>query len=249
MSMRVYQSKLDPYEDWILENYTNHTSYKALAEEMNQVFDIEISPYTLKDWLHKHVDGVIYGVRGEWSEEDLKFLRNNYTKGTDYVAKRLNRSKQAVGGMAFRLGLKVGDGVKHQPQRVKRGTIWRSDPPGKPPKLVIKITDGHAGRMSLSRYVYTWHNGPIPEGGVIIFLDGDSTNCHISNLYCGTPLLAYQICRNIHYKSHDPEITKTLIKYYELRNALGINADEFKAYERKLARKYKMEGLICESEI
>ena len=236
IDMHVYQSKLDPYRGWILENYTKYTSYKALAKELSAVFNIEISPYTLKDWLHKHIDGIIYGVRGEWSKNDIEFLRNNYTKGADYISKELGRSKSAVTGMAFRLGLKVGDKIKHQPQRAKRGTIRKDISPDKSPRMMIKISDGHEGWMPLARYVWVWHNGSIPKGGVIIFLDGDSTNCQLSNLYCTTQLVARQVMTNIHYKSHNSEITKTLIKYYELRNALGIDADAFKAYERKYGR-------------
>ena len=232
--MRVYKSKLDPYKDWILENYTKYDSYKDLANKISEVFDIEVSPYTLKDWLRKHVEGTVYGVRGEWSEEEITFLKENYSKGVSYISKKLGRSKQSVTGMAFRLNLKVGDKVKHQPQRVKRGTIRKDDIPNKPPRMMIKISDGHDGWIPLARYVWMWHNEPIADGNVIIFLDGDSTNCHISNLSCISQKVSYQVMTNWHYKSHNPEITKTLIKYYELRNALGFDGDSFKAYERKL---------------
>jgi len=34
----------------------------------------------------------------------------------------------------------------------------------------------------LHRHVWEQHNGPIPEGGVITFIDGDNHNCDISNL-------------------------------------------------------------------
>lgn len=229
---RVYHSKCDPYRKWLIENYAKHSSYKSLSDELYKTHNVQISPYTIKDWLHKHVDGTIYGVRGEWSEEEIEFIRNNYTKGVSYISKKLDRSKSSVSAFAFRLGLKVGN-TKHQPQKTKRGTISIINEPNKPPRLVIKITDGHDGWMPLARYVWMWHNGSIPKNGIIIFLDGDTTNCHISNLYCATPLLARQINNNVHYKTHNAEITKTLIKYYELRNAMGLTCTDVKNMERK----------------
>ena len=233
---RIYYSKCDPYSDWLLENYDKYSSYQAVSDGLNDIFHVLISPYTIKDWLHKHVEGMIYGVRGEWSEEDLEFLKVNYDKGHRWLSEQLGRSISSITAIAHRLGLRTD--IRHQPQRAKRGSIRAVDQKDKPPRMMIKIHDGHEGWMPLARYVYTWHNGPIPEDGIIIFLDGDSTNCHISNLYCATPLLARQINNNVHYKSHNAEITKTLIKYYELRNAMGLNCTDVKNFERKFMKDY-----------
>ncbi len=233
---RIYCSKCDPYSDWLLENYDKYSSYQAISDGLNDIFDIRISPYTIKDWLHKHVEGVIYGVRGEWSEEDLEFLKANYDKGHQWLSKQLGRSRSSITGISHRLGLRTD--IRHQPMRMKPGTITVIRNKNKPPRLYIKVGSGGRDRMPLARYVWMWHNGPIPEDGIIIFLDGDSTNCHISNLYCATPLLARQINNNVHYKSHNAEITKTLIKYYELRNAMGLNCADVKNLERKFMKNY-----------
>ena len=246
--MRVYHSQFDPYHDWIMANYSKYTDYASVAKALSKEFNIEVKPTSLRYYLNRQVGSIVFGVRGEWTESDINFLKENYTKGVDYIVKNLGRSKSSVVGMAHRLGVRVD--TAHQPQRSKLGTIRIQKEEGKPPRLFIKVSRGSEGWMNLSRYVYTWHNGPIPDDGVIIFLDGDSTNCHISNLYCGTPLLAYQITNNPRYKSKNPEITRTLIKYYELRNALGLTCDDCKNLDRKFAKYWgenqcKMEDIQC----
>ena len=236
MYMRVYHSKCDPYSKWLLRNYSKHPSYHALSDKLYEIYGERISPYTIKDWLNKHVDGQVYGVRGEWSEEEIEFLKANYNKGQRWLSEKLGRSISAIAGISHRLGLRTD--TRHQPMRMKPGTITTICYKNKPPRVYIKIGSGGRDRMPLARYVWMWHNGLIPEDGVIIFLDGDTTNCHISNLYCATPLLARQINNNVHYKSHNAEITKTLIKYYELRNAMGLTCTDVKNLERKFNKCY-----------
>ena len=67
----------------------------------------------------------------------------------------------------------------------------------------------------------------------IIYLNGDNSNYQLDNLYLASIRVSYQVVTNKHYQTGDPEITKSLIKYYELRNALGINYEEWKKIEYK----------------
>ena len=62
-------------------------------------------------------------------------------------------------------------------------------------------------------------NGPIPEDGVIIFLDGDGGNCNLENLYCVSKKINAMMSR---YKWHfeNVEMKKAAIKWCELYYAL-----------------------------
>ena len=58
------------------------------------------------------------------------------------------------------------------------------------------------------RYVWEQHNGPIPKGMCIAFLDGDTMNCDISNLICVTrSSLTYVNKKKLRHE--DPEVMKT----------------------------------------
>ena len=103
------------------------------------------------------------------------------------------------------------------------------------------------GWLTAGRAVWEQHNGPMPEGYKIIYLDGDPGNYQIENLYLADAKTQYQVVNNVHYKSHEPEITKTLIKYYELRNALGVDCWEWQRISRKF--NYIMEDLECTNSV
>lgn len=67
------------------------------------------------------------------------------------------------------------------------------------------------------RYIWEKHNGKIPKGYDIAFLDGDRTNTNIDNLV----LLKHDACisfANRELKSKDREITKTQVQIAELKS-------------------------------
>ena len=58
-------------------------------------------------------------------------------------------------------------------------------------------------------------NGPIPEGCLIVHLDGNQTNCELENLYCITPQMRAVMNRN-GWLTKDPVLTLTAIRWCEL---------------------------------
>ena len=74
--MRVYKSKLDPYKDWIMEHWSEYEDYESLGRALSKEVGIDISQYTLRDFLRKHLGTTsVYGVRGGWSKNEIAFLR------------------------------------------------------------------------------------------------------------------------------------------------------------------------------
>jgi hypothetical protein len=68
------------------------------------------------------------------------------------------------------------------------------------------------------RLVWEAANGPIPPGHVIIFLDGDTTNCELSNLQLVTQA-ENQMLNKRHLRSDDPDLTKSAIMVAKVRVA------------------------------
>lgn len=51
--------------------------------------------------------------------------------------------------------------------------------------IMIKVAEPNKWRLK-HNVIWEEHNGLIPKGNVVIFLDGDKTNCNIDNLVCIT---------------------------------------------------------------
>lgn len=256
--MRFMAAILDPYKDWILEHMDNyHTSYE-LMDALKENFGIDVNRNTLKSYFRRTIGRTtIYGTH-EFSEKEKeiikKYFPNNGAATTaaliDYFL-NISRPATSVQAVANKIGIKCN------PERVHRalcekakysqqakiqsvGTVRAETNKDGLTFYRMKAADGRwkpAGRV-----VWEQHNGPMPKDWKIIYLDGDQSNYNIENLYAAPNKLQYQIIRNKHYKSGNPEITKTLIKFYELRNALGMDCWEFQALTRKFDRLLELEG-------
>jgi hypothetical protein len=70
-------------------------------------------------------------IRNEWTKEDVRYLTAHAgTVRSDVIAKNLGRSKDAVKHMAYKLGIKLGLGLKSGPEpkskTIPGGTLcWR----------------------------------------------------------------------------------------------------------------------------
>lgn len=70
----------------------------------------------------------------------------------------------------------------------------------------------------LHRAVWEEHNGPLPEGMMISFRDGNKQNCDISNLMLITKAENVQLSR-WGLRSEDPDITDASLNLIRLKNA------------------------------
>ena len=72
-----------------------------------------------------------------------------------------------------------------------------------------------------TKHQWLWEQtyGEVPEGHIVIFLDGDRTNFNLDNLYCTSRKIQTVMMRNKWF-SDNPEITLTAIKWAELHYAI-----------------------------
>lgn len=110
--------------------------------------------------------------------------------------------------------------------RYKKGNIpWTRKPIGTISKardgyLWIKYREsrgnkGRDGWMQLHRYIWQQHNGPIPDGHIVIFLDGNRENCDIRNLAAVSKAEHIEMTRS-ELRSGDPDLTATGIAVAKL---------------------------------
>lgn len=109
--------------------------------------------------------------------------------------------------------------------------------------LKIKVTDRYSGRYRWKnwkhkqRLVWEEHNGPVPEGHNIIFLDGDRTNCDISNLAC-VSLAENAILNNKKFRIDEhPELTQAGVSVVKIQER--IKRRNQKKRERKMMKNPK----------
>jgi len=92
--------------------------------------------------------------------------------------------------------------------------------------LVQKISEPNQWEY-VHRMVWEEHNGPIPDGMCVVFLDGDPLNCSIENLDLITRAEHARLNQG-HLRSCDPELTKTGILVARLMTATGKKKKELK---------------------
>ncbi len=148
----------------------------------------------------------------------------------------MNVSGEALRHRADRIGLNK----KLNRGRVKTGELMRNHrvfPVGTETIfggiVLVKVSDvrgsyhnpsphGHkdGGNWRKKAYI-NWENayGSIPEGKRLVYLDGNSLNCDVNNLYFTDVGIQMHVARH-GYLSENRDLTLAAIKWYELRNAL-----------------------------
>lgn len=246
------KAALDQYQDWILEHKDDYHTLMDLIAALKDNFGIDVKRNTIKSWFRRRFGiTTIYGTH-EFSNEEMEFIKKYYPdNGPEKTAHMINelfhtnRTYNSVSLTANKNGIKVSQKYLSDLAREKskkmvdvirrdQGSVRMEIGASGKPVYRMKVADGVWRTAGI--VIWEQANGPIPKGYKLIYLDGDSSNYQLDNLYLASHKLQYQVIRNRHYKSGNPEITKSLIKYYELRNVLGIDWREWQRIEKKFER-------------
>ena len=248
MPAKKGNSIYDPYKDWILEHMGDYHTLVELMDALNTKFGIRVNRNTIKSWFRRTIGiTTIYGTH-EFSKEEVEIIKKYYPKygsiKTTEVINELyntNRTRNSVMNIAAKNGIKVDDDVRKEMNKGHTkigkaiGTV-RAEYKNDKVFYRMKAADGRWRTAGI--VIWEEANGPIPKKHKLIYLDGDSSNYKLDNLYLVDTKTQYQVIVNKHYKSGNPEITKALIKYYELRNALGVDCWEWQNIQKKFERKF-----------
>ena len=187
-------------------------------------------------------------MRDQLTKEQLEFIRERYpTTGAKALIDEfnatfnLNRKPQYLNTIASKYGIRMEKeaykAVYKGIGEVPIGTVSKNAHNG---RYYVKVrTDrrSSANWQEAGKYMWEKHNGPVPKGSVVIFLDNNPEHWDdINNLMCITQKQARQLMA-AGYRSEDPEITKTGLLLFELRDTIGISSDDFRQYTRKYDRK------------
>lgn len=191
-------------------------SSKEMAERCNERFGTDWTPTGMKQFRQRH--GIKSGLTG-W-----------YQKGHPPGTK----------------GKTLEEICKNDPEKLARARATQFKKGQKPPNempvgTIVVSTDGYKLRKKqmegglwerwemLHRAVWVEHNGPIPEGMVVSFKDGNKLNCDISNLMLITRSENAQI-RPL--RSEDPDITDAALAMVRLKNAVKERRKDAKGKDK-----------------
>lgn len=177
--------------------------------------------HTYSDEVKKFIEE---NVRGNTSTELTRMVNDNF--GTNYG---VNNIRAYMKNHKLRNGLDTSFKKGHTPANkgkkgicgrgcektwFKKGQIPSNHRPvgseridGKDGYILIKVAEPNKWKHK-HRVIWEQHNGPIPKGYVVIFLDGDKLNLDINNL----KLISrheLKILNTEGLKSNDAEITET----------------------------------------
>lgn len=181
-------------------------SSKEMAEMVNEKFGTDFSPTQMKSFRQRH--GIKSGVTG-W------FQKGN-APGTK--------------------GKTLEEICKHDPEKLARARATQfkkgQKPPNEFPVGTIRVaTDGYKIRKKqmegtqwerwefLHRAIWEEHNGPIPEGMMVSFRDGDKLNCSIDNLMLVTKAENVALTK-LRLRSEDPDLTEAGLNLIRLKKAV-----------------------------
>lgn len=198
--MKVFGEKYTDDEAAFLREYAPGHSYKEITMEFNSRFpDRTRGINQIRAFLKNH--HISTGRTGQFEKGHVP--ANKGKKG--HCSKGCEKGWFKEGNVP----------INHNPVGTES---CRKDKNGKA-YIHVKVAEPNKWRM---KHILEWerHNGPVPKGMIVTFLDGDTLNTSIENLVMidrGTHLRINQI----HLRTKNPEINRSAFKIGELMAAIG----------------------------
>lgn len=193
----------EEFEKFIRENIKGKT-VDEMAKMINERFGIKLTPNQVRVYKKKH--GIVSGL-------DCRFSvgHSPWSKG-----------RKMPYGWGGDTRFKPGS-VPHNHREIGFETI------NKDGYIVVKVQEEGTQRQRWKfKHLIEWekHNGPVPKGYMVIFLDGNKLNCDIENLAMISRQEHIEMVR-LKLRFDDPELTK-----------LGVNISRVnrKIKDRKKAK-------------
>lgn len=183
-------------------------SSKEMAEMCNEKFGTDWTPTGMKQFRQRH--GIKSGETGWYQKGHVP--ANKGKKLEEYVTdpERAADIRRRIAGTQFKKG--------HSPQNeLPIGSIVISSSGYKLRKK--QMTGGQWDRWEfLHRALWVEHNGPIPEGMLVTFRDGNKANCDLDNLMLVTRGENATLTK-LELRSQDPDLTETGLNLIRLKRA------------------------------
>lgn len=170
-------------DEYIANNYSG-CSPAEMSRRVNKVFGFDFSADQLRTFYRKH--GLKSGCNASFFEGEVKkyILEKYETTGPKRMTEMVNTkfglsiSVEQMRSLYYNHGLVSDD--PHRFATLPPGSEHRSGSGG----IVVKVSGVGDTAVYVPKHKMIWEqaNGPIPENCVLVFLDGDKTNCSLKNL-------------------------------------------------------------------
>ena len=231
MSRNVHHYQWTPEMDATLKELYGLWTSREIAQIINDEYGTGYSKSAIDNRIYtKKLSTKVPGHR--YTKEQNEWLSKNITKYTypDLVAAfnekfHTSQSYYNIKSHCIRKGFKGGRSEQ------KGYKNWRSTPIGTETiyngRIYVKVSDAPTSRTNKNHManwvgkehlVWEQHHGEIPEGYVIVHLDGDPLNCDISNLECTTISIQGSITRP--FQGTSPDVKRCAIKMKTLEKIL-----------------------------
>lgn len=194
-------------EAFILANYKG-VGPKEMQGLVNEKFGTAFTHQQIKSYYSRH--HISSGLTGYFEKG-----RSSYNKGlkqTDFMSpeaiERTKATRFRKGRIPHNGGTPIGEIRWRKETRSRHGYYW------------IKTAQPNVWQLY---HVYLWEqaNGPVPDGHMVTYCDGDSRNCCLENLILETK--AQHAVKNYtfrHLKAYDKESAEVLNQMADLKMAV-----------------------------
>ena len=231
MSRNVHHYLWTPEMDATLKKLYGHWSSREIAQIINDEYGTGYSKSAIDNRITvKQLSTKEPGH--SYTKEEDEWLCQNLLKYTykDLVVAFNQTFHTSIGYYALKSHC-IGKGFKGGTSVDKGYKNWRFAPIGTESiyngRIYVKVSDAPASRMAKNhmanwtekgRLVWEQHHGKIPEGYVIVYLDGNPLNCDISNLECTTNSINGQL--SVPCKGTSADLKRCAIKMKTLEKIL-----------------------------
>ncbi len=158
MSRHIYSEA----EAEFMNDFAWGHSYKEITAAVNGKFNLSLRENQVKAYMKNH--GMKTGRDGRFEKGHVPANKGKHTQTKGHMAET-----QFKKGQTPKNHLPVGSVRIRCSRKGRKPYVWE------------KVAEPNVWRM---KHVLEWekHNGPVPEGKIVIFADGDTLNTDISNL-------------------------------------------------------------------
>lgn len=207
-------------KEWLISNFNNYPNYNLLTESFNEKFGTNIRMSGIYTFLKNNKLIKRKNESYNLADCELKFLRDNihklsFEKLTNSFNVKFGKrySRRRIEHICFKNGFYRNG--KDLP--IGSETLICN---GKYTLIKVSEEKERSERWKLKhRKVYEDFFGEIPDGKVVFFLDGNTHNFDISNLYLTEKRIVY-LLKNNKWITNDIELNLTMLKWCELYYSL-----------------------------
>jgi len=188
---------------WVRVNYPD-MPVRVLTEAFNVEFDKQLTVDQLKTFVHNH--GINSGRTGCFVKGQARPPGSGMKPGE-------------TNSTSFRKGSVPPNLKPLWDERFSSGELLMKVPQRNP------YTGAPTRYLSKKVWVWTHENGPVPQGHVLLSVDGDNCNCDIENIECITLPLHFRLNMH-HYKDAPAELKPSIMAMARLEVEMFTRAKE-----------------------